>query len=91
MKERQHKKENGYTKDLEILRDMIRNLDFELTDILKKFDGESKEQEERYGQMEYDLRGMMALYLKCKSLYKIENLNEYKENKKFKLKVISGK
>ena len=70
---------------------MIRNLDFELTDILKKFDGESKEQEIRYAQMEYDLRGMMALYLKCKSLYKIENLKEYKENKRFKLKEISQK
>ena len=69
LKERQTKIENSYTKDLQILRDIIRNIDFELSKMITHFDSDSQDLLGRYAQLEFDLRGANGLYLKCKSLF----------------------
>ena len=63
-----------------MLRSHLRKIDGDLGYIIKEMD------QEKYMQLEIDLGISFEMYRKCKTLFEKENIEAFKENKKFRLK-----
>lgn len=63
-----------------MLRTHLRKIDTDLAEIIKDMD------RDKYMQLEIDLAVSFEMYKKCKTLFEKENIEAFKESKKFKLK-----